>query len=394
MSDKHLSVAFRRYVDENRGSGKTLLERLLAFIGADVGYADDILGDLIEERTRREEQDGARSASMWYAREALIAIPHLTWNAIHHGGPRGRARVTGLVAGLAFAVTAVVTLLRSIGPVPARLEVDGQIGASAAGVIIVNSVRPVILAMRATDANGIPMKTTGVRYQKIWGAAIPVSATGVVTCSREGDVILRASLRGLTTRVRIKCRPVHEVQAHRWIHFTAGSEPQNLPFVALDADGITVDQLAGELRIKDSSIAKLVSGRIHPMSPGNTDVTMRLGDVTARTHISVYEPLTSLEGLRADQTHAIAPVRLERGGTIRWSLRSGQYWLQFHAASTDGPVATLQVDGPALCTTAPNQLVERVDCLVRGPGASVRITHPGGSTSTPVIGGVSIEHHR
>lgn len=290
MSDKHMSVAFRRYVDDTRGRSQTLLERLLHFIGGDAGYADDILGDLAEERARRAERDGARSASLWYVREAMIAVPHLAWNAIHHGGPRGAARVTALVAGAAFAVTMGVVLLRSFsfGPTPARLEIDGQRGARAtSGTIIVNTRRPVFLSTRALDARGQPMKSTEVRYKRIGGAPVSVSASGVVTCAKEGDAIIQAALRRTTGKVRIKCRPVHELRTPARIVLTAGQPPRLLPFFALDPDGVGVEDLAGELRVKDSSIVILKEGVLYPQSPGTTEITIRIGDGVTRAPITV-----------------------------------------------------------------------------------------------------------
>jgi hypothetical protein len=375
------SSALRRYADANKASSQPVVERLLHFIGADLAFADDVLGDLAEERARRAARDGARFASWWYAREACRSAPHLAWNAVLHGGARGRAHVAAIVAAMALLLTVAVVVLNGGEPVAVRLEVDGQRTANASDGVIVNTRHPVLLAMRALDAKGMPLSSTGVRYRWMSGAPISVSANGVITCSYAGDALLRASLGAVATTVRIKCLPVREVLAHMWIQFTAGDSSQELSFVALDPDGLPVNRLAGVLRVKDSTIAMLKKGRIYPLSPGHTQVVMRFGDGAATTQISVYERVATFEGLRDDQRLVIAPVRLAPGDTIRWPLPKGLFWLQYHRESEYSQMPTLAVDGPVVCMPAFGPSVERVDCLVRGAGASVRIMHSGAAPS-------------
>jgi hypothetical protein len=213
------------------------------------------------------------------------------------------------------------------------------------------------------------------------GNPIAVSTNGVITCSNPGDALLRASLGQVATTVRIKCRPVRQVLANTWVQLTAGDSSQQLNFVALDPDGLPVNRLAGVMRVRDSTIATLKNGRIKPILPGHTAVVMRFGEGEATTQVSVFERVPSLDGLRADQRFVIAPVRLALTDTIRWPLPQGLIWLQFHRASPYSYVPPLAVGGPVMCTPNFNPSVDRVHCLVRGPGAWVRMTHP--STSPP-----------
>ena len=389
-SNPRASASLRRYAEGNRTASLPLLERLLHFIGADVAFAEDVLGDLNEERARRRERDGARSASWWYTREALRSAPHLAWNAVQHGGARGRAHVAGLVALLALLLTvAVVVVLRYGNPVAVRLEVDAQHAAKASDGIIVNTRHPVFLAMRALDAKGRTLTSKDVRYRWMSGVPIAVTANGVVTCSYAGDAMVRASLGAVATTVRIKCMPVRQVQADMWIQFAAGDPSKQLSFVALDPDGMPVNRLAGMLRVRDSTIATLKNGRIYPLSPGHTEVFMKFGDGSAVTQISVYERVATFEGLRDDQRFVIAPVRLARGETIRWPLPRGLFWLQYHPAPGSLPRPTFAVDGPVMCLPSPS--VEAVHCLVRGAGASVRLSHLG---ATRLEGALSIEFEK
>jgi hypothetical protein len=296
---------------------------------------------------------------------------------------RGRARVAIVVAGIATALTIAMVALGGGEPVPVRLEFDGQRTAHAADGVIVNSRHPVVLAMRALDAKGKALSAADVRYQWMAGNPISVSTNGVITCSQTGDALLRASLGQAATTIRIKCRPVRQVLAHMWIQFTAGDSSQELNFVALDPDGLPVTRLAGMLRVRDSTIATLKNGRIKPISPGHTAVVMRFGEGEATTQVSVFERVPSLEGLRADQRFVIAPVRLALADTIRWPLPQGLIWLQFHRAPPYNEVPTFTVGGPVMCTPNFNPSVDRVHCLIRGPGAWVRMTHP--SLSPPPV---------
>ena len=116
-------------------------------------------------------------------------------------------------------------------------------------------------------------------------------------------------------------------------------------------------------------------------------------------------------GLRADQRFAIAPVHLSPVDTLLIPLPQGLFWLQFHRARQFYPMPDRVIGGPVMCTPTFNQSVERVECLVRGPGAWVRLTHPSNSQmpavscvecrSRPgpvwrgyVEGGLSIEHEK
>jgi hypothetical protein len=122
---------------------------------------------------------------------------------------------------------------------------------------------------------------------------------------------------------------------------------------------------------------------------------MRFGEGEARTQVSVYERVRTFDGLRDDQRFVIAPVRLARSDTIRWPLPQGLFWLQYHSASNSQPMPTLALNGPIMCMPVPafGPAVQRVDCLARGPGATLRLAHPG-LTASEITGALSIEHQK
>jgi hypothetical protein len=272
------------------------------------------------------------------------------------------------------------------GP-PARLVADGQGGGSDG--IVLNTRHPVQLAMRALDAEGRPLRSAHVQYRWMSGAPLRVTPDGVVTCTGRGDAMVRASAGAVATTLLLRCRPVKKVSAEWELNLLAGGSERELAFTALDPAGRAVDLLTGELHVKDSTIATLEGTRIRPVSPGHTMVTVRIGDGEAWIGVTVYEPVRTLSGLRPDQRSVVAPVRLARGDTIRWSLPVGRFWLRYSRASAAQPMPALAVDGLIMCMPELGPSVD-VACLVRAPGATLRIAHPG-TTAGEIAGSLALE---
>jgi hypothetical protein len=265
----------------------------------------------------------------------------------------------------------------------------GQHGANIADGIVLNTRRPVQLETRVLDAKGRALSSTDVRYR--WGAGTPmkVSPSGVVTCKHPGDATVRASLGKVETSVLLRCRPVKDVRAQMGINFVVGDSGRDLRFMALAPDGRPVDLLAGEVHVLDSTVATLTGTHIRPVAPGRTTVIVRIGDGESWTEISVYEPVRTFDGLRSDQRLVVAPVRLARGDTIRWPLPMGLFTLQFNRTSASQPSPTIAVDGLIVCMPDFGPGIDESFCLVRAPGASVRISHPGTVTGA-IVGNLAI----
>jgi hypothetical protein len=362
-------------------------ERLLHAIGAHPTFTDSVLGDLAEERARREEQEGSVAAGLWHLREVLHSAPHLIWNAVRHGGVRGRARVATLLTGAALVLTtALMALLLRNGP-PARLVMDAQQGSDAGGLVL-NTRHPVQLAVRALDADGHILSSTNVRYQWMSGTPLSVSSKGVVRCAHAGDAAVRASVGTVATTVLLHCRPVKEVRAAE-ISLLVGDSGQDLRFQALSPEHQPVEMIAGELSIEDSTVATLRGTHVRPVAPGNTLVTVRIGDGEGGIRVRVYKPVRTFVGLRPNQSFVVAPVRLARGDTIRWPLPVGRFDLHYDRASDLQPIATLVVEGPIMCMPDLGPTVDNADCLVRGRGAWLRIAHPG-TVPGAIAGSISL----
>lgn len=360
-------------------------------LGVDPAFAADVLGDLAEEHARHEECGGVLAAWCWYALEAGRTTPHLLWNAARHGGVRGRSRVAALSMMLALvpAVGVMVWQMRDGPPVLLTMEGRGDLSDG----IVVNTRKPVQLAMRASDAKGHVLPASDVRYRWVSGTRVPVSPGGVVRCTMPGDAVLQTSIGSLATAVLVRCRPVRDVGFAERLEFVVGDSARAPYFQALDFHGRPVNRPTAELRIEDSTIATLRGGRIQPLAPGWTRVSLRVGDDESETEIDVYEPVRVLAPLRKEQRFVIAPVRVPPGEVVRLTLPFGRFWLEYRPGSPDQTVPAMAVEGRINCMPTFGPESPYVGCVVREPGASLRITNPVGS-SREIVGRLALEQER
>jgi len=99
------------------------IERLLAGLGATPDFRNAVLGDLAEEFAARAETDGIESATRWYRREALRAVPHLlrSWLRGFRLGDVGRTAgviataYTGMVVTFGILGAMIVGVVRTLG---------------------------------------------------------------------------------------------------------------------------------------------------------------------------------------------------------------------------------------------------------------------------------------
>ncbi|GLC24459.1 hypothetical protein [Roseisolibacter agri] len=373
-----------------RSSIETLLER----IGVDPVLAESVVGDLAEEYAERAARDGAGAARWWYVREALRSAPHLAWSALRRLDHRGRMRLAAGIAGAGVA-TCVALLWWSAGAGPPVRLVTG-----VRDTVVVNHVKAVSLATRVLDADGRVLPDTGVRYARIAGAPVELSARGVVTCPRRGDAIVRASLGALATDVVLLCRPVRDARAAVWNDFLVGDPARELPTEFTGVDGEPVTLLSARLSVDDSTVATLDGLHIRPLRAGRTHLGLSVGNRWAGGEIRVFAPVAGFEGLRPDlrpdERLVAASVRLAPGDSVRLRLPMGLLNLVFLARATaagGGPAPLLRVDGPVMCLPVPGPRVYNSRCLVRAAGATVTLAHPG-AKAPAVVGALALEWER
>jgi hypothetical protein len=362
---------------------------VLQALGVDPSFAEAVLGDLAEEYAERAVC-GVSAARRWYVGQVLRSAPYLLRSAGRHAA--GRARLAVSLASVALVTSVVLAALQARAGPPARLV------AGTLDTVLVNYLRPVSLPMRVLDAAGRLLPDTGVRYAWVAGAPVSVSAHGVVTCERPGDATVRASLGPLATNFLLRCRPVRGVRASYWTDFVLGDSARDLDVVAVGVDGRLVTLLGAWLRVEDSTVAVLDGLRVHPRSPGETRVFLRVGDRTADFVVRVFEPVPTLEGLRPGQLLVAAPVRLTRGASVRWPLPTGRFYLSFLPGPDAEAAPTLSVDGAVMCMPALGPGVYDTTCVVRVPGAWVTVASPGEPRATvaapAVVGTLTLHRDR
>lgn len=277
---------------------------------------------------------------------------------------------------MAFLVAIACEAPPVMGP-PARLV------AGTSDTVIVNSRRPVPIPVRVPDAAGHILPVAGVRYVWSSGAPVPVSATGMVTCTQRGDATLRASLGSVATTVLLRCRPVRSVHILGPMQFVLGESAQDMPVVALGLDGNPVDLLAGTADIVDSSVAALDGLRIRPRKPEGTVAGIRVGDYSAGVGVHVYERVSTLDGLHPEQGYVAVSLRLGSGEWRRWRLPAGTWMLTMLPYEDEARGLRLRIEG-ANCLPA-GLTKRRYVCLAKND-ASVIVHHPSTKSAPELTG--------
>lgn len=88
------------------------IERLLAGLGAKPDFRNAVLGDLSEEFASRSEADGVESATRWYRREAIRAVPHLLGSWLRGARFGDIKHIAGVIAA---AYTGMLVLMLVLG---------------------------------------------------------------------------------------------------------------------------------------------------------------------------------------------------------------------------------------------------------------------------------------
>ena len=209
-----------------------------------------------------------------------------------------------------------------------------RIVAGVADTAIVNSRQPMQLPVRMLGATGRELASRGLRYEWVSGDRIRVSEDGRVTCNRSGDAVVRVSRRELSREFVVRCRPIQAFRHSNGIRLLAGGASEELTIGAVDVDLKPVSLLAGKASVRDTTIAKLIDGRVHPKSPGATYVDVAVGDCVTSIRVDVVERVDSTLKLGPSREFVAAPLRLVGGELRSWRIPSGHYGIRLDVDST------------------------------------------------------------
>lgn len=212
-----------------------------------------------------------------------------------------------------------------------------RLAAGASDTIIINSRRPTPLAVHALDAEGGIIKSARVSYARVDGDPLPLDSLGVITCTRRGDLAVRAALANLTTRVFVLCRPVEYVRLQGPLQFILGDSemdrPLLLPVAAYAADGHPVVTFSGRVDVVNNGVAELRGLTLYPQSRGITRADAYIGDRAASVGVHIYQRVSTLAALdtvlrvNPGQRLFAVPLGLESGELLRQRLPRGNWLL-------------------------------------------------------------------
>lgn len=270
-------------------------------------------------------------------------------------------------------------------PAPARIT------AGVSDTVLINNRNPIRIPVRVLDATGQQLGDTAVRFERIGGDDLPVTAEGAVSCARSGDLTVRAALGAVFANLFIQCRPVQIVGVEGPVNLVLGDSARELPVVAVGPDGLPVRQVRVTVIVRDTSVAKMEGSRLRTLMSGATMVDVRAGDADGSASVKVYDPVTTLEGLRKDQEHVSVRLRLGGGGERRWPLPEGDYMLWILPYEYEGRGLRVRMEG-AVCEPQdpkprPGGFANPPKAVCRAQaGASIVISHPS-RRSAPAIDG-------
>lgn len=271
-----------------------------------------------------------------------------------------------------------------------------RLTAGASDTIIINSRRPTPLPIYALDAAGRTVAGAPIRYEWVDGAPLPVTTTGLVTCTQSGDLGVRAVLGSLAARVLVRCQPVEYVRIPGPVQFILGDStlgrPAALPVEAYGADGRRVTRFTAHAHVEDSALATPVGLTLHPRSRGITLTSVTVGDRSAAIGVHIYQRVSTLAALDTllrvppNQRLFAVPLSLESGELRRQRLPPGGWMLAMLPEEEDDPNGLrLRVEGAA-CTPNFLNTPRRFGCEA-GPGATVVVYRAFGSREASVATG-------
>lgn len=366
-------------------------ESLLTTLGDHSQFVEIVLGDMTEEYTQRAERSGVRAARWWYVAETMRTAPHVLAHTARHGSSDVRRLLAGIAVAMLLVPCLVVALLALRDGPPDRLMLAG----GSDDGLVVHNTRPVQLPIRVLDESGTILSGDSVQFAWASGAPIPVSSSGVVTCTERGDAVVHASLvvasqpgtAPVASAVRasftVRCRPVTSVKLTDWHDFVIGEPARALPVALAGLDSQPETLRAATIRVGDSTVATLDGLQIRPVAPGMTHVVLYVGDVWWPSVIRVFAPVPSFEGLTTEQRYVAAPYRLMPGDTIRWPLPKGRFALVFMrnpwvravaARDTDDVGPVVEIVGPASCAKEYAPREHNLGCWATDSTATIIVT--------------------
>jgi hypothetical protein len=296
------------------------------------------------------------------------------------------------VAAAAVAILAAGAWI--LAPQPTQLSVTPRAGDDT---VVINQMHSAQLFASVVDQYGRHLRSdTALRYRRVGGDSINLSATGQVMCEKSQDAMVQAAFKTLVKNFVVRCRPVASIDAPSWINLVVGDEPRNLSFTAYGPDGRVVTELRGDVSMLDASVAGIQGMAVRPRRAGQTMASVEIGDAKAFISILVHQLVSSFVDNRPNDRLLAMRVALARGDTVEFPLPKAAFWVTYFSANRLAVPPTIELRGNGSCTTGDGIHLQRIEegeyakyCLA-GTGAKLMIAH--GAAGADLVKGTVALH--
>jgi hypothetical protein len=279
--------------------------------------------------------------------------------------PAARTTSTRTTALATFALFFLGACARDV---PTHLSVTSD-------TITVDGRRLVTLPFIATGRTGQPIANVPLTFS-ISSRILHLARDNQVWCPAAGDVTVTASYGDLKAKVVVLCRPIRVFARSGYDEpLWVGAPPR--PFLVdvqrVDKTGRSVENLAGTVSasVHNDSIARIIGGRVYPLSRGETQVALEFDGVrSGNGSIKVVErtvhEATSLVG----------------GELKSWRVAPGYYELRLDSLGDPRKPPGLELTTyDANCAHAPRDNGQHYFCVLSARSSIiVRNPHPAGAT--------------
>lgn len=198
--------------------------------------------------------------------------------------------------------------------------------------LVVNSRRPVLLPTSSPNRWTWPLKSDV--WEFVSGDQSLLSNPTYVHCVRVGDMILRLASGNYNRSLVVRCRPVQGFRHMPVLEFLVGDAGQSYSVEPIGIDGQYEQLLAGRAAVRDTAVAKIVDGDVHPVSPGRTALVFQFGDCDIHIPIEVQSRAASPRDVTSASQY-VEEFGLRGDEAKVWPLRQGRFTITLRTFEAD-----------------------------------------------------------
>ena len=267
----------------------------------------------------------------------------------------------------------ILALASALALVGCRERAPARLTGAYGDTLLVNAPEPTRLTVQSVDAQGHAARVRDAYWQAVGEVPFTLSADGTVHCTTAGDGTVDVSRGDTRARLVVRCRPLQSLRVRLPALLEVGGPPVAYVLEGVGPRGEAVDQLAGRVGVRDTSIVDLRDTLLLPRRRGVTSLHVALAHCELDKPLEVIERVRDPSALEASQlyedTLTLVPEEIRS-----WTLRPNLYALGLVADSQAQPSLDFGMAG-ANCARSSYD-VRALSCLNRAP-AQVVVRHTG-----------------